>query len=59
MVEPHTVKIMTAAAIVKQNQNIKMEDMASTSNAITSRATMNVVPDTVMMAVKVACIRTT
>jgi hypothetical protein len=58
MAEPHTVKITTAVAIVKQNRNTKMEDMASTGNAITSRAMTNVVPDTVMMAVRVACTRT-
>jgi hypothetical protein len=36
-----------------------MEDMAPTSNAIMSRAMMNVVPDIVMMAAKVVCTRTT
>ena len=55
MVEPHTVKTTTVATVT-HNQTIKMEDMASTSNAITSRAMMIAVPDTVM---RVACTRTT
>ena len=46
MVEHRTVRTMIVA-IVMPSQAIKMEDMASTSNAITSRAMMIAAPDTV------------